>query len=205
MSLQSLQPGHASGHAYPDSPYIIEKRLKRLERKCNCSLEVLQERGFQEHYSIHIEGDEDANDLEKVYEVIDKVLFKLMDKEYERSESPEHYWYLFSAEIRNVEGFGRKLYELGNCLGIYAYQHGKHVSTPIHFVGSPDQLRGIREISEWTVARLTVRNVEIDGCKELETIGNSEESVEITYFKDFEREWRAMAFNYFSIFVIPDD
>ncbi|PIC11827.1 hypothetical protein B9Z55_028822 [Caenorhabditis nigoni] len=66
-----------------------------------------------------------------------------------------------------------------NCLGIYAYQHGKHVSTPIHFVLSPDQLRGIREISEWTVARLTVRNVEIDGCKELETRGNSEESVEI--------------------------
>ncbi|CAO4386891.1 unnamed protein product [Caenorhabditis nigoni] len=131
----------------------IEKRLKRLERKCNCSLEALQERGFQGHYSIHIEGDDDA-----------KI---------------QHYWYLFSAEIRNVEGYGRKLYELGNCLEIYAYQHGKHVSTPIHFVGSPDQLRRIREISEWTVARLTVRNVEIDGCKELETRGNSEESVEI--------------------------
>ncbi|ULU03279.1 hypothetical protein L3Y34_002687 [Caenorhabditis briggsae] len=198
----------------------FEKRLKKLERKCNCSLEVRQERGYQGHYSICIEGNEDEKDLEKAYDVIDKFIFKQMDKEYERSKSIHHYWYLFPAETRNVEGFGRRLYELGNRLGISAYQHGKHVSTPIHFEGSPDRLRGIRghceqltedlkikkygkiirkfpiqkkfvgkiigpqgtvirEISEWTGARLTVGNVEVDGCNELEIRGNSEERVEI--------------------------
>ncbi|CAO4371846.1 unnamed protein product [Caenorhabditis nigoni] len=198
----------------------FEKRLRKLERKCNCRLEVLQERGYQGHYSVQIEGNDDEKDLEEAYEVIDKFLFKLMDKEYERSESKQHYWYLFPAQIRNVEGFGRRLYELGNRLGISAYQHGKSVSTPIHFEGSPDRLRGIRghceqliedlktkkygsiirkfpiqktfvgkiigphgtvirEISEWTGARLTLGKIEIDGCKELEIRGNSEESVEI--------------------------